>query len=181
MRIETTGVAMPDLDLRAGQRFAVGSVDHAMHDQRLAVDVAAIVQTRKALFDRGACDIKRALDGAGRRVVDAQCRVDEVIQTQTRRDQARLTRNAQIVQPGHTRPILVRRDVQVVDGLEQVGHQPVGDFLHARVSVAIVQAAEFPQKFLNIGPVEYLDSHFFLLDSLWKLGRGGPSADPGVV
>src|SRR3546814_9192852 len=52
VRIEAAGVAVPHLDLRARRRLAVGVVHGAVHDQRMAVRVAAVVEPGKALLDR---------------------------------------------------------------------------------------------------------------------------------
>src|SRR3546814_9223335 len=64
VRIEAARVAVPDLDLRARRLLAVGAVHGAVHDQQLAVGVAAVVKPRMALLDRRDGHVQRALDGS---------------------------------------------------------------------------------------------------------------------
>src|SRR5690606_19504352 len=64
MRVKALGVAMPDFNFRAGYRLAICSAHGAVHDQGLAVGVAAIVQAGEAMLHRRAGDIQRAFNGA---------------------------------------------------------------------------------------------------------------------
>ena len=110
MRVEAAGVTVPDLDGGARQRLAVGVVDGAVHDQRMAVRIRAVVEAGKAVRDRRAGHIERSFDRAWSRVVDAEFRVDriealvkEVVEAQAGRNQACLPGRADIVEPGDGR------------------------------------------------------------------------------
>ena len=70
MRVEAAGVAVPHFDFGARLRLLVRIVYHAMHDQRLAVGVAAIIKPRKADRFRGTGNVKRPFDRSGRLVID---------------------------------------------------------------------------------------------------------------
>src|SRR5271170_3207185 len=70
-------VAMPDLNLGAGQRLARNVADLAVHEEHLAVPLlAAIVKPREPLSLGSAHYIERSFDRAGRTTGDAFFGVD---------------------------------------------------------------------------------------------------------
>ncbi|MCY1235250.1 hypothetical protein D9M72_478580 [compost metagenome] len=104
VRIEAAGITVPDFDRRTFQRLAGGIIDGAVHDQRVTVGVAAVIETGEAFRCRCAGDIKRPFDGARCRILDAELLVDsvetfveEVVEAEAGRDQAGLAGSTDFV------------------------------------------------------------------------------------
>jgi hypothetical protein len=173
---------MPDLYLGAGQGLAVGAVDGAVHDERVAGRVAAVVQAREALRHGRARHVERPLDGARRAIGHAQrgvlgihAHVEVPVEAQPGRQQPRLAARTELVQVGDAGPVFVGRDVQVLDGLVQIRQDAVDDLLGARVAAFLVQAAGQAQEVLDFLGVEDVGAHrglLFVLGS-WKVLENG--------
>ena len=114
VRVKPLGVGMPDLHLGTRQRLAVSAANRAMHDQRLACLVAAIVQARKALLYGRASHVQRAFNGSRcaifqsqRLVLGIHAHIEETVKSQSRREQTCLAAGTEPVQIRYTRPVLV--------------------------------------------------------------------------
>ena len=128
--------------------------------------VAAVVQPGKALRHRRSRHVQRSLDGARRAVLDPECcvfrihaHVEVPVQAQARRQQAGLATRAELVQVGNASPVFVGSDVQVLDGLEQVGQDAVEDHLGAGVAALLVLPGGQTQEVLDFVGVENLNAH----------------------
>ncbi len=172
---------MPDLHGRAGQRLAVGVEHRALHEQDFALAIfAAVVQPRKAFAGRRTGHVQGTLDGA-RRAAAESCLclgcigadVQEALQAQSGGQQAKFLAAAGLGKVLDALPDFAGAQVQVFDGLEQIGGQADHHALHARVDLAVggVDDERFDQRF------DFRVSHLSapcLWFSLWGPSCNGP-------
>ena len=147
---------MPYIHGGVGYGLAVQVQHLAFHHKHFALGFAFI----QAHFDLGhgrARHKQRAFDGARRAAGAARLRVglvgadvEQAVKAQACGDQARLASGAQACEPAGGGPELVRRHIQFVDGLEQIGDDALGELAHARVA----------------------GGHFLGVDQLQQLGLG---------
>lgn len=126
-RVAALGVAVPDLDLGAGDRLTVHVAHLAGEPHGLAIRVAAIVHPRKAFRLGGAGHVERTFDGArgaagalGFGVDGVVAHIEEMVKPEPRGQEAELSLAAQGVQQVHGGPVLLFADIEVVDQFEQV-------------------------------------------------------------
>ena len=81
--------------------------------------------------------------------------VNEGLEAEPRHQQPDLARLAERGQVAHRGPELVRLDVEVLDGAEQVGDDAVHDALHARVALVGVEAGGHGQQGLHLGCAQW--------------------------
>ena len=157
---------MPDIDDRTGDRLAVHVADLPVHEQDFAL-LAAVIEPRLALRQRGAGHIERAFDRARRAAFDTgfalrlvHAQIEERFDAEARHQQPGFVRLTERGDIAHGRPELVGLDVEILDGAEQVGHHPMHDVLQARVARIVGQAADFGQQILHFLGVQQGFAHF---------------------
>ena len=160
---------MPHIDNCIGDGLSIHIADLAVHDQHLAV-IAAVVQPRLGLEERRAGHVKRtfdrtrgALGDALGLVLEIGADIEEMLEAQARRPQAELRRATG--NEVERMPEFVVGHVELVDRLEQVGHDLADDRLEPLVAGAcMVGARDLVEEALNIGRLRQLGHFKYPLD-----------------
>ena len=137
-----------------------------VHEQDFTL-LAAVIKPRLALGQRCTGHIKRAFDRAGRAALDTgfalrlvHAQVEEGFDAETRHQQCGFVRLAECGDIAHRGPEFIRLNVEIFDGAEQVGYQPMQDALHPRVAGVIGDTADLGEKVLHVLGVQQGFTHF---------------------